>query len=243
MAGPVLDILVVDHDPWAANVLEPTLRRYGHGVRIAGSEADALRLFAAQRPQITCVDLSTGEGGPGGIVRQLRKQDARASIIGLTAMGGEPDLTPARDLGVTEFLTKAPLPRAARASGSPATVLIVDDEPTIAALLARFLSARGYRAEGVCSAPDALDRVAAAAPDAILLDLFMPGMNGLELLRTLHARHFSGALLALSAAHDDALLRRVAECGPVHVVGKPVDLDRLGLALQIALALAPAAGR
>jgi CheY-like chemotaxis protein len=173
------------------------------------------------------------------LIRRFRKIDARASVIAVASCEEMPALGLLRDLGITEVLTHAkewvrvgiaPAPR-------PARIFVLDDEPTIVALLSRFLGSRGYEVQGACSGPDALKQLPDHQPDVLLFDLLMPGMTGLDVLRALRDMGFAGTGIALSAAQDDVLLRRLVNLAPVHLVGKPVDLERLALLLEAVLAI------
>jgi CheY-like chemotaxis protein len=68
------------------------------------------------------------------------------------------------------------------------TVLICDDEPLIVEAAVEIAEANGYRAFGVTSGRDLIDRAAVLVPDVILLDLFMPDLNGWETLAALKHR-------------------------------------------------------
>ena len=68
------------------------------------------------------------------------------------------------------------------------TVLIVDDEPIVREVVGRYLRQEGYRVESAVDGPDALRRFAAARPDLVLLDLMLPGIDGLEVCRQLRAQ-------------------------------------------------------
>ena len=64
----------------------------------------------------------------------------------------------------------------------PARTLVVDDEPQLLDVLKEYLSKRGHHVETAPNGETALAAVARARPEVVLLDLHMPGMNGLELL-------------------------------------------------------------
>jgi CheY-like chemotaxis protein len=68
-----------------------------------------------------------------------------------------------------------------------ARILIVDDDPVVSLTLCRMLEWSGHLVTTVASGRDGLDRIAAEAPDAVILDMRMPGMGGLEFLRELRA--------------------------------------------------------
>jgi DNA-binding NarL/FixJ family response regulator len=79
--------------------------------------------------------------------------------------------------------------------------------------------------------------VAYEHPQVILLDLKMPAMNGIEVLSELRQRSYRGSVIVLTGGEDEALLRQTLELGAVEVMGKPVDLERLCLAVEVALVL------
>lgn len=66
-------------------------------------------------------------------------------------------------------------------------ILVVDDDPTVAEVVARYLERDGYDVETVADGRTALDRALAAPPDLVVLDLMLPGIDGLEVCRRLRA--------------------------------------------------------
>ena len=125
-------------------------------------------------------------------------------------------------------------PRAAPvATGDEDFILVVDDEPQIRDLLKRFLSLRGYKVRVASDGQQALTMVEQEAPQLIVLDVYMPGINGVEVLRQLRRRKFTGGVILLTGSQDDKLLQEALDLGSVDVMGKPVDLERLALAIQV----------
>src|SRR3984893_14579418 len=72
-----------------------------------------------------------------------------------------------------------------------ACILVVDDEPQVAALMADFLELEGYEVETAKNGLEALEKIAARSYDAILSDLRMPELDGVGLYRELEQRHES----------------------------------------------------
>lgn len=70
---------------------------------------------------------------------------------------------------------------------APARILVVDDDPTVSEVVARYLERDGYRVETVGDGRIALDRALAEPPDLVVLDLMLPGLDGLEVCRRLRA--------------------------------------------------------
>jgi two-component system response regulator ResD len=71
---------------------------------------------------------------------------------------------------------------------APARVLIVEDDPTVAEVVTRYLEREGFAVESVADGRDALERTDAHLPDLVVLDIMLPGLDGLEVCRRLRAR-------------------------------------------------------
>jgi two-component system response regulator ResD len=71
---------------------------------------------------------------------------------------------------------------------SSGTVLVVDDEPTIVEIVARYLERAGFEAVQAMDGPEALRLAAQHRPDLVVLDLMLPGLDGIEVMRQLHER-------------------------------------------------------
>jgi len=74
----------------------------------------------------------------------------------------------------------------ARSEASRGSILVVDDEPTIAEVVARYLERAGYEARTARDGPSAVAAALASRPDLIVLDVMLPGFDGLEVMRRTH---------------------------------------------------------
>ena len=82
------------------------------------------------------------------------------------------------------------------------TVLVVDDEPHIRAVLRGYLEADGYRVLEASTGEDALDLVRRETPDLVLLDVMLPGIDGLEVLRRLRTTSQIAVVLVTARAEE-----------------------------------------
>ncbi|WP_420078756.1 response regulator [Streptomyces sp. JL4002] len=105
-------------------------------------------------------------------------------------------------------------------------VLVVDDEPQLARLLVINLKARKYDVDRAQDGAAALDAVAARSPDVVLLDLGLPDMDGIDVLR--HLRGWSQVpVVVVSARHGSEEKIRALDAGADDYVTKPFSMDEL----------------
>ncbi len=122
-------------------------------------------------------------------------------------------------------------------AGRAGHVLVVDDEALIRTMLVKYLRKQGYEVRAAQNGAEALALVEQEPPDVVVMDMYMPGMNGVEVLRALRAHQYRGTVIALTASQDEKLLLAMLELGSVDVMNKPVNLERLNLAVQVGLAM------
>jgi two-component system NtrC family sensor kinase len=111
-------------------------------------------------------------------------------------------------------------------------VLIVEDEPALCEVFGEFLRGLGHRPVIATSAEDALTSLEAEPPDAVLLDLNLPGMSGLDFMQTPATRAVGVPIVVMSGAATEAQARQCLTLGAVDFVGKPVILEQLARLLS-----------
>jgi len=121
------------------------------------------------------------------------------------------------------------------------TILVVDDEDKMAQLLAEYLTERGYRVATAHSGIEALAKLDLEKPSVILLDVRMPGMDGVEVLRRIRSFDKQVGILMISANDDIELAKQTIEMGAFDYTLKPVDFAYLDRAVEKMMAQAPAA--
>ncbi len=119
-------------------------------------------------------------------------------------------------------------------SAAPLKVLVIEDEPPIRKLLRMGLSTQGYTVLEAPNAKTALDLLA-ETPGLIILDLGLPDMPGLDLLRTLRARNESVPIVVLSSRGDEAGKVRALDLGADDYVTKPFGMEELLARMRAAL--------
>ncbi len=105
-------------------------------------------------------------------------------------------------------------------------VLVVDDDPRIARLIQRNLEARGHRAGVAGSGDEALARFEEGGWDAVLLDLLLPGVGGLEVLRRMR-RDTRVPIVVISAVGEEATKVAALDLGADDYLTKPFGIPEL----------------
>lgn len=125
----------------------------------------------------------------------------------------------------------APKPSpSARARALGPTVLVVDDEEEVLYALVGVIEDQGWRVLTARNGREALEVLQSARPDLMLIDLFMPVMGGIELLRAVKSDERLARIprLVMTAAND----RMIGVKEDVSVLYKPIDLETLVLTLR-----------
>lgn len=124
-------------------------------------------------------------------------------------------------------------------ASQPATLLIVDDEPQARKLLETLLQHEGYQTVCASSGEEALQRVAQQAPDLILLDIMMPGMDGYEVANQLKSNDATAGIpiIMLSALSEHGARVSGLQSGAEEFISKPVERIELSLRVRNLLRL------
>jgi phosphate regulon transcriptional regulator PhoB len=107
------------------------------------------------------------------------------------------------------------------------TVLVVEDEPDIRTLIVHHLESDGFRCRAAATGPEALAVVRAAMPDLVVLDLMLPGMDGLEVCRRLRATAAGLPIIMLTAKADEVDRVVGLELGADDYIVKPFSPKEL----------------
>ena len=292
-------ILVIDDERVFCDLLKTVLGSHGHEVFTAYSGREALDLFSQHHPQFTLLDLRMPEMNGIEVLRQIRTIDASAAVMILTAWGSDALEKQARQLGVTDFLSKTlaldtiiaslerflppttqvvkpPSPPTDHAKPPPPPVekprersvpseqatspsppvekpkeksapsqvpetdriLLIESNADASNYLKQFLTKRGFHIEAARDGSAALQFLNKATPRLIVLNMDLQGKGGLAVMRELRAKKYTGGIIMLCSAEDETSLNLAIDMGSVDILGKPVDPERLLVAIQVGLMLA-----
>jgi two-component system response regulator (stage 0 sporulation protein F) len=106
-------------------------------------------------------------------------------------------------------------------------VLVVDDELFVGELLKEYLSIIGYEVTAVSNGVDALSVIRQSRPHIVILDIRMPGMGGMEVLKNIKENNVATGVIMLSAYGDPEIVNEALRLGADHYLQKPMNLIQL----------------
>ncbi len=141
-------------------------------------------------------------------------------------------------------MTVAPFPATAYGQGMPqprGTVLIVEDDPVLADVLRRYVESAGYAVEVAGDGPAAVDAHDRLGPDLVVLDLMLPGFDGLEVCRRIRAQAPTPVIM-LTARGEESDRIAGLEMGADDYIAKPFSPREVLLRIEAVLRRAAAPG-
>ncbi|MFC7682176.1 response regulator [Paenibacillus sp. GCM10028914] len=114
-------------------------------------------------------------------------------------------------------------------------VLIVDDQNGIRILLMEVFSSEGYETYQAANGKIALDIVKKNEPDLVLLDMKIPGMDGLEILKHIKQMNPNIKVIMMTAYGELDMIKEATDLGALMHFTKPFDIDEMRLAVNMQL--------
>ena len=115
------------------------------------------------------------------------------------------------------------------------TILVVDDEPGVRSSLSGVLRDEGYEVDAASSGEECLDRAVLGAYDVIVLDVWLPGVDGLVTLQRLRERNIDAQVVMISGHGNIESAVRAIKMGAFDFVEKPLSIEKTVLVVRNAL--------
>jgi two-component system, response regulator, stage 0 sporulation protein F len=115
-------------------------------------------------------------------------------------------------------------------------ILVVDDEAPVREVLTEYFATEGYAVEAATNGLEALSAVSGGRADLVLLDVRMPGLDGVQVLRRIRELTDNVPVIMVTANEDVSLARKTLTLGAFDYVAKPFDFDYLDRAVAAGLA-------
>jgi PAS domain S-box-containing protein len=187
-------VLVIDDDPAARDLMKRFLVREGFHAVVADNGEEGLKLAREVHPNAITLDVMMPKMDGWAVLQQLKADPAlrETPVIMVTIVD---DKNLGYTLGAAEYITK-PVDREHlgrilakyRCPHLPCPVLLIEDDETTRGMMRTILERDGWTVVEAANGREGLERVAESQPNAILLDLMMPEMDGFEFILRLRKR-------------------------------------------------------
>ena len=241
-------MLICDDDTALRELVYDALSSQGHQVLAASSGPQLFELLKTQRADLILLDVSMGKTPGVELAKKLRSLDDGVPIVMLRAPA-DPELTPddqecircqavlvkepqaAFVSALAQQVAKVGSPSAKsgalKGSGVRATVMLVDDDDAARRMTKLIFEGQGLRVIEASSGEAALKTLEQEKPHVVLLDLTMPGMDGLMTLRKIKTAHPNIPVVMVSARGESDTVREALRAGAYDYVTKPFSIDYL----------------
>lgn len=254
-------ILIIDDDGIVREALSVFLMREGHRVLAAADGLNGVQLFKAETPDLVVLDRNLPLLTGSGVFEKIREISGTVPIVMLTGNDDPEEGKIYLKHGAAAFLSKGdglsralgvidellgpvpgpvpgpdPGPEKGRASLKP-LLLVAEDDEQMRGVLRRFLLSAGFE---VAEAADGLQAEKLARelkPDIVLLDIYMPGKNGVDVLETLARELPDTGVIMVSGNEDEQVARDCLNKGAFDYVPKPPNFDTLEYTIRSRLFL------
>ena len=240
-------ILIVDDDEMNLMVTDMVLSEMKYDVSTASSGEDCIAMLMREPYDLLLLDIEMQDMSGIQVLEQIRDIPKIREIktVFLTASSHRADMSDAIRLGALDFIRKPALPedligavRQALQAREKELILAVDDEPMNLMATEELFGIR-YHVRTASSGPEALQSIQNEKPDLVLLDLHMPGMDGLEVLKEIHEMDGCENLpvVFLTADDDVDTEAKIFKAGAIDFIAKPcvmeVALERIRRLLEL----------
>ena len=246
-------VLLIDEDAPERERLYDALTRQGLSVVAVGSARHALETLKHERPGAVLVDARMADGDVAGLIELIRTFDAALPILVLNdasspaPRNGQAHISP-RPLVLPHDISEDDLARqvkqqlaapdpASAVSQWPGTILIVDDEPRLRAILQDFLTIHGFVSTTAGTGEEALAQFEQTHPSIVLLDICMPGMDGLLTLKKMKALRPNVTVIMITGLDEERTFEQAQGLGADDYISKPFNLEYLQTVLLSKLLL------
>jgi|SRR5215470_5658229 len=114
-------------------------------------------------------------------------------------------------------------------------ILVIDDNPHVVDILGTYLREEGYMVLGALTSDEGLKLAILSRPEVVLLDIALPGTNGLELLKRIRSINPTTRVIMVTGNTDPVLARAALKLGALAYIDKPFDLDYLKRVVSMVL--------
>lgn len=244
-------LLLIAQQTEKRQALYDFLRQKGFSIYAARSGEMALLILEFEQPDLILLDPQLSDTAAAPLIQKIRSLNPRTPLVvlGEAAIEGlNPDTAatlvrlPSDVTGDSLLSTlrdKLPVEKPAAQMAKAGTVLLIDDEERMCIIMQDFLTLNGFVVKTAASGEEGLALLSQGLPDAVMLDVRMPGMDGLVVLKKIRASFPRLPVILVTHVDEEATREEASQLGASGYVTKPFNFDGLKGALRQAIRQKP----
>ena len=244
------NILIVDDELSVRDLLYDAFTKKGYKVTTIGVASQAIEAAAREKPDLVLLDFNMPDINGIEVLKRIRMRDANVKVIMLTGIDSADLEKEARLNGASGFLRKSlGLEVIIKAVNDIFSVkhprernkiMVVDDDTSISSLIKDFFTKKGYKVITAGNGQDALDKFSKEHPIIVLLDMRLPGMDGLLALKRIREIDDKVGVIIVTGVKDEGVFEEAKKLGAYEYIVKPFDLDYLETCVLVRICLVSA---
>jgi len=248
-------LLLIDDDTDVREFYHTILTKAEHQVTTLPNHENLFSIIEAEKPDLILLDLNLPTVNGLDILKEIRAKKVEVPVAILSAHISAQSEQRAFESGAVEVLSKdmkneeflfkinkiistPPEAFSQPMENNQQTILTVDDDPGIRDLITFFFKEKGFEVLSASNGEEAIQAVKDHHPDMILLDVNMPGMDGLLTLKKIREIDADVGIVMATGVQDEKIAQKAAQLGAYHYVRKPFDLKYLEFVVLTRLLIA-----
>lgn len=239
-------ILVVDNNLSEREQLYDSLTKEGFKTITTASGKEAIQLFNEHKPELILLDFNVQDVNGLMLLKQVRTLDPSVKIVMLSDSENDFLENEARGAGAGGFLRKNlgldVMGRAVNEILRPTElgekkIMVVDDDDGVRDVIRDFLKKKGYRVITAANGEEALEKLKKEKPLIVLLDINLPGMDGLMVLKRLMKIDERFGVIMITGVKNQDVFEEAKKLGAFEYIVKPFDLNYLETSILVRIGL------
>ena len=247
-------VVIVDQDVGRRGFLYDIFTQMNCEVTTVPSFGELVEWLKRSRPECIIVDVASCQEDAKEVVQMIRHVDSNVTIVALTeedlqkdtagdTQSQENTLYFKRDIEarqlisvILRILREKSVVESDQTLALTKSILFIDDEEDARLFTSNYFRRKGYEVQTASNGEEALLKIKSTRPDVVVLDIMMPGMDGLLVLKCIKGIDSSIIVIVVSGAGDSDLGDSALQLGAVKYLSKPFSCEDLEAEILIGLA-------
>lgn len=227
----MFNIVFAHNDEETRNTFYKIFADLGYKITTVVTHKEVLEILSKERPDYIILDSAISDIPAQDILKKIKIIDENIKVVISPSDKNALQFIQNVLKILTEKQPPLPPPKETKGASFKANILVVDDEKECVELIKNYLSEKGYVVNTAFSGEEAIAKIKTSKPDIVLLDLRMPGMDGIIVLKTIKDIDKSISVIIATGVEDDEIIKEVMVLGGDGYLVKPFNLAKLEITI------------